>query len=276
MSFDVERYLQRIGLGGEVPPVSRAGLERLQAAQMRAITFENIAPFLGMVPDLSPEALWQKLVLSGRGGYCFELNGLFAQALAALGFPFQPMLARVRMGASVGGPRSHHCFIVTVEEREWLVDTGFGGPAPAGPLELGTEQEQVVAGIDFRIVRDSATGEAVLERRSGDGWLSLYGFDRAPVAPPDYEAANFVCARWEQSQFPYNLMVARATDAGRISMRNLDLRIIEPAGEQRRTLTSREELAGVLQGPFALALDDAVLEAIWQRLVATQPASAKP
>ncbi|PKP70283.1 MAG: hypothetical protein CVT82_07200 [Alphaproteobacteria bacterium HGW-Alphaproteobacteria-4] len=61
----------------------------------------------GRLPGLAPHAVWRKSVLERRGGYCLELNALLGYALTALGFRAEPVLGRVRMGAAVGGPRTH-------------------------------------------------------------------------------------------------------------------------------------------------------------------------
>jgi N-hydroxyarylamine O-acetyltransferase len=179
MTFDLSRYLDRIGLRA-VPP-GLAGLAALQAAQIRAIPFEAIDPLLGIVPDLTPDAIWTKLVLNRRGGYCLEQNALLAAALDALGYASQPVLGRIRLGAPEGGPRAHHALIVRLPEGEHLVDAGFGGPGPAGPVRLGDEAEQIIAGGRFRVTHDEGHGETVLETLTPDGWHSLYGFDRATV-----------------------------------------------------------------------------------------------
>lgn len=266
MTFDRDHYLRRIGLGEGLPAADAEGLCLLQGAQMRSLTFENIDPLLGRVPDLEPAALWRKLVEGGRGGYCFELNGLFAQALDAFGFPARPILARVRMGAPTGGPRSHHAFIVTTDDGEYLADTGFGGPAPAAPLRIVHDLEQTVGGAHFRIRRDLESGEELLERLTGEGWLSLYGFDRAPVAPPDYQAANFLTARWDKSQFPRTLMMTRLTPGGRVSLRNRDLRMLENAAAEEREIASEADLAAILRGPFGLTLEDGEIAAVWAKI----------
>lgn len=266
MSFDLDRYLERIGVArAEIAPDPH-GLARLQNAQMRAITFENIDPLLGRVPDLDADALWTKLVLSRRGGYCMELNALFGRALDALGFDAAPTLARVRVGAPKGGPRTHHAFVVSVDGEDYLADVGFGGPAPAGPIRLGIDGEQERAGVRFRVVRDEATGEEVLERGTADGWFSLYGIDRVPATEADFETANFVCARWDKSQFPRVLMMTRLNAEGRTSLRNRDLREIGAEETISRKLGDEADLAATLRGPFALDLDDATVAAVWRRI----------
>jgi N-hydroxyarylamine O-acetyltransferase len=94
--FDLDAYLARVGYAGpRVPtlPVSR----ELTAAHAQAIPFENLDVLLGRRIDLAIDAVFAKLVRQGRGGYCFEQNGLLLQALTALGYEARPLSARVRI-----------------------------------------------------------------------------------------------------------------------------------------------------------------------------------
>ena len=218
MDLDIDTYLARIGLARPAP--TPAGLADLQQAQLQAIAFENLDPLLSRLPDLAPEALWRKLVASRRGGYCFELNGLFGMALTALGFAARPVLARVRMGASEGGARTHLGWIVSLDAGEWLADCGFGGPGPRLPLALDSGAEQDDGRDGFRIRLDPAAGERVVEKSTPGGWFSLYGFDDVAPRPVDIEAANVVCTRWERAPFGTNLMLSRQTPDGRVSLMN--------------------------------------------------------
>ena len=83
--FDLEAYLQRIRFSGSTD-VSLDTLARLHRSHFHTIPFENFDILLGRGIDLDPQAVFNKLVRKKRGGYCFELNGLFLQALLALGF----------------------------------------------------------------------------------------------------------------------------------------------------------------------------------------------
>ena len=79
------RYLRRLGLD-EAPAVGRDGLAALQRAHLEAIPYENLDVVLGLVPSMEEDAIVEKLVERGRGGWCYEMNGVFAWALEALGF----------------------------------------------------------------------------------------------------------------------------------------------------------------------------------------------
>lgn len=274
MSFDLPAYLHRIGLAAL--PRTAAGLAAVQAAQMRAMAFENTVPFLGGVPDLSPAALWARTVRGGWGGYCFELNGLLGAALAAAGFAPRPVLARVRMGAAEGGARSHLAFVVALGRRRWLVDAGFGGPGSASPLQIAPGEQQDALGARFRLRAEPASGETVLDRWRGGAWFPLYGFDRVPVRPADILAANHVCATAPFSHFPRRLAAARLVPGGRLALS--DRRLTRYAGETEtsETLPDAAALQAALAGDFGLPVDAAQAARLWQRLEAEEKSGAVP
>lgn len=261
--MDMDRYLRRIGIGHCQPTVE--GLHALQSAQMNAVAFENIDPLLGRVPDVSLEGIFDKVVVAGRGGYCFELNTLFGAALSATGFEADRVLARVRNGAPRGGQRSHLAWVVAIDGEEWLADTGFGGAGASVPLRIAERGEQEAPTGRYRFVEDEDAGELVLERKTPDGWFALFGFDRVPVRDADIEAANFVCARWEKAPFPANLMLSRHRADGRVSLLNTALRVENRHGVTRRTIASQAELRAVLEDEFALSSAAGLAPAIWRR-----------
>ena len=264
--MDFERYYRRLGIDRPSPDV--AGLRRLQSAQMNAVAFENIDPLLGIVPNVSLEGIFDKIVERGRGGYCFELNTLFGAALREAGFDAKRVMARVRNGAPQGANRSHLAWIVSVDGEEWLADTGFGGSGTSIPLPLASREVQQAPTGRYRFTEDATAGELVLERETPDGWYSLFGFDRVPVRDADIEAANFVTARWEKAPFPSNLMLSRHTQEGRVSLLNTALRTESADGVTKRTIGSPEEMQAVLAGDFALPVDAPLAADIWRRLEA--------
>lgn len=264
MGLRLSAYLDRIRLSDV--PEGLAGLRALQESHMRAIPFENIDPLLGRVPSLDPKSLSEKLVARARGGYCFEHNGLFGSALEALGYAPRTLLARVRNGASQGGARTHQAFEVVAEGARWLADTGFGGHGALHPVSLDEPGVQALPNGAYRVVRDEAMGETVLERRAGADWISLYGFDRLPAREIDIEAANFLCARWEGAPFAANLMLALHGANGRRAMFNRALTLGMPPDTETRVIDSREAFAQVLRDEFRLDLTGDEIAAIWDKI----------
>ena len=121
--IDVDKYLERIGFAGVVQH-DVATLEVLQRAHLTTVPFENLHIFhkLGVRTDV--EWSYNKIVEQGRGGWCFENNGAFAELLIALGFD----VARLGAAVLLGGPNAtidHLCLEVTLDE-PYLVDVGFG------------------------------------------------------------------------------------------------------------------------------------------------------
>lgn len=84
-AIDLDTYFRRIGYLGD-RTASLFTLKAVHACRTKAIAFENLSPLLGQPVLLDLPSLQQKLVQAGRGGYCFEQNGLFRLVLIALGF----------------------------------------------------------------------------------------------------------------------------------------------------------------------------------------------
>lgn len=199
--MDLDRYLARIGLASPVS-ADPAGIAAMQSAHRLNIGFENLDVMLGRPIRIDRISVFDKLVERGRGGYCFEQNRLYADALAALGLPVRPLLARVRLGLPEGvvPPRTHVGLLVTMEGRDWLADAGFGGSdLPPLPLEDGSiAQTHDGARHRLRHIGTPGTlgGEWLLERAgpvaATDGraaahgdWQAQYTFDLSEVAPDD-------------------------------------------------------------------------------------------
>ncbi len=203
--FDLDAYLARIDMPAR-PTLDAAGLARLQHQHRLAVPFENLDVRLGRPIAIDSAAVFAKIVGERRGGYCFEQNRLFLDALAALGFAARPLLARVWLGMGDDGPvppLTHTLSLVSVrgddgEPRDWIADPGFGGSyAPPMPLVDGAEAE-APDGARFRLAADGAgwmlwrDGPAATTdgRGAGEGWRRQYGFTLTPVAEADLAMGN--------------------------------------------------------------------------------------
>jgi N-hydroxyarylamine O-acetyltransferase len=267
MTFELNKYLERINIAK--PETTAKGLAQLQQAQLNAIAFENIDPLRGKLPNLEPSALIKKILDEGRGGYCLELNGLLELVLKELGFNFEPILARVRMGRAEGGPRGHLAYLVNIEDDLWLVDAGFGGPCPKRPLLVCNDQVQLQDQDMFRIRTDRASSEMVVEKSQDGDWFALYGFDRAKVQRCDLEAANVVCSTWSQSRlapFPENLLMCRNTEQGRIQLFNKIFTATCGDKQTSRLIETVDDLSEIIQNDFGIAITADELSHIAWRL----------
>ncbi|HVV85914.1 MAG TPA: arylamine N-acetyltransferase [Kofleriaceae bacterium] len=262
-SPDLPAYFARLGLDGPRAP-TLANLHALVHAHVRAIPFENLDVLLGRGIDLEPEAVEQKLVHARRGGYCFEQNTLLLHVLRALGYQAVPLSARVR----VQRPRDYlpartHLFVrVELDGTPWLADVGVGAVSPTAALRLDTEEEQATPHEPRRIVREGRWHgpalrgpEALLyhQVRYGGAWHDVCEFTLEEMPEIDRVVANWYTSAHPRSHFKDRLIVARATEEGRLTLVNRELSVRDRAGQATTTrIADPDELLEVLATRFGL------------------------
>ncbi|HEX6705637.1 MAG TPA: arylamine N-acetyltransferase [Albitalea sp.] len=259
--MDLDAYLQRIGWTMPVAP-DRSTLEALVAHHAAAIPFENLDPLRGHPVQLAPDALQAKLVHGGRGGYCFEHNGLLAEVLVAIGFRVTRLAARVLWGRPDDAitARSHMLLKVDLPDGPSIADVGFGGMTLTGVLRLVPDEEQATPHEPFRLVAEDEGWR--MQAQLDAAWKSLYRFDLQRQHPIDYEAANHYLSTHPDSHFVSGLVAARAAPDRRLALRNREL-AVHPLGgvSERRVLRSAAEIRQVLEEEFLIAVPrDAALD----------------
>ena len=136
------------------------------------VPFENLHVFhrVGVQTDI--EWSYQKVVEQRRGGWCFELNGCFAELLRRLGFRVDLLSCRT-FDAVTGGLSpdfDHLTLLVHVDGAPYLADVGWGDsplePLPAEPGEYPSRPRPA------RIETDAST-------------LRLFERIERPTARPD-------------------------------------------------------------------------------------------
>src|SRR5687768_8131721 len=142
--MEITTYLRRIDYSEPIKPDAQT-LRGLQLAHMLHVPFENLDIGLGRPIRLSEEALWNKFIVEKRGGFCYELNGLFARLLKEIGFEVTYLNARVyNHKGELGIDFDHLALLVGVpdQSRRWLADVGFGDSFNE-PLSFEERGEQV-------------------------------------------------------------------------------------------------------------------------------------
>ena len=215
-------YAERIALPAP-PTVDAAGLLRVQHAHRLAIPFENLDVRLGRPIAIDGAGVFDKMVTGRRGGFCFEHNRLFLDALAGFGFEARPLLAQVWLGVDEPPPLTHALALVTLGGGErWIADAGFGG-SYAPPMRLVDGAEATAPdgarfrlscnGDDWMLWRDGdpATTD---DRGGGAGWQRQYGFGLAQVEPADLAASCHRAATAPDSRFVRHVIVSLVLPRG--------------------------------------------------------------
>ncbi|NTX09170.1 arylamine N-acetyltransferase [Myxococcus sp. CA051A] len=231
--FDAARYMERIQAPAD------ASLATLHRAHLESVPFENLDIHLSRPIRLDTDALFDKVVTRRRGGFCYELNGLFSRLLTARGYSVTPLSARVASDARDGtfGPEFDH-LTLQVEDggEQWLVDVGFG-EGFLEPLRLDERGVQTRAGRDYRLAADGAG--LLLWRDSEQGWEAQYALSLVPRALEDFTGMCHHHQTSPESIFTQRRLCTKATPKGRVTLKEGALVITE--GKERRELTVLDE-----------------------------------
>ena len=256
-SLDLDAYFARIRYDGSRDPTLEV-LRDLLLAHAKVIPFENLNPFLGLPVALDLDSLQAKLVQGGRGGYCFEQNGLMFAVLRAMGFQVTGLIGRVIWNQPVETitARSHMINRVEIGGAGYIVDIGFGGGTLTGVLALTPGVEQTTPHEPFRLVDegDGYLREEVLIR---DDWRATYRFDLTPQNPIDYEVSNHFTSTHPNSHFLHTPIAARVDDGLRHTLRGLDLTTHHLGGDSEHCrLASPAEVETALEDVFGITLPE--------------------
>jgi arylamine N-acetyltransferase len=259
MTLNLGEYFDRIGYGGDAAPELDV-LRALVSAHTKAIPFENLDPVLGVpVDDLSPGALAGKLVRRGRGGYCYEQNGLMGYVLTELGFRVRRLVGRVvwmRTLDAPSPPQTHTVLAVTFpgSHGSYLVDVGFGGQTPTSPLRIETGSVQQTAHEPYRL-EDRGDG-LVLQAQVRGEWQPLYEFSTRTAPDVDLEVGSWFVSTHPSSHFVTGLTAARVTDDARLNLAGRNLAIHRADASEKIRLDDAAAVVDTLVGRFGINVSD--------------------
>ena len=207
----IAAYLQRIGIDAPAG-LGLDALTRLQLAHLQAVPFEALAIFAGRSVTADDNWTYSKVVDQQRGGWCFELNGAFAQLLEALGFEVRRLAAAVLLD----GPTTivDHLVLEVVLDQPYLVEVGFGADAPIEPLPLNQAGPIETRDGVFEFL-NSPQGTTLAQIVDGVP-KALYRFKRVSHQPADFEATSMrlqddPTLHWSTSPFATRLIDDKGT-----------------------------------------------------------------
>ncbi|MEU6102365.1 arylamine N-acetyltransferase family protein [Streptomyces flaveolus] len=262
----IDAYLSRLGAEYPAAPTVDA-LRELHLRHLRTVPFENLSVHLGEEIVLEEERLLDKVVGARRGGFCYELNGLFGALLSALGYEVTLLAARVYGdGGALGIPYDHLALLVrTVDGGGRLADVGFGAHSHR-PLDFGERGEQKDPGGTFRIVEAGPDAAGVRDGDdSGRGadldvlcdGKPVYRVERRPRVLGDFVTGAWWHSTSPRSHFLQSPVCSRLTeDGGRITLSGRTLKTTAAdGGREARELTTDGEVLAAYRDLFGIHLD---------------------
>jgi N-hydroxyarylamine O-acetyltransferase len=247
--MDLDAYLQRIGYRDTREPTVDT-LVQLHRAHMCSVPFENLDIHLGRPIVLSLPAVFDKVVRLRRGGFCYELNSLFAWCLQELGFRVDMLSSRVFKDA-VPGPEFDHMLVLVHDEEPWIADVGFGDSF-LEPIAFG-RGEQAQRGRSYRL--DGHGDEWIFHRRlPGSDWQPEYAFTLQPRKLEEFEAMCHYHQTSPASPFTRKSVCTLATSSGRVTLSNRRLIVTRDGQREERDVASADEYRALLHEQFGIDL----------------------
>lgn len=263
-------YLEKIKWSGSTS-ADLDTLKRIIYLHPQFFPFETINPFSGQSVPIDIENIYSKMVKNQRGGYCFEQNILMKIVLEEIGFKTTTLGARVVMNQPPDSltRRSHMCLLVHLENKDYLVDLGFGGRALNGPIELTPGLIQDTPIDKYRIIEHEKE-EFLLQVLVKTKWRSIYRFDLLPQAAVDLEMYNWYTATNPNSGLVKGLTIVKTNENDdRLTLNNNTFSFYENNNLRKDTVfkTSREIL-DCIKNEFKIVVENekALEEAINKKI----------
>jgi N-hydroxyarylamine O-acetyltransferase len=251
-NFELPKYLNRICMhsaaGADI-----ASITEMMRCQLFSVPFENLDVQAGKAVSLVAEDIVDKLVHHHRGGYCFEVNGLFAMALGALGVEYQFVAARPLLFAHLR-PKTHMALVVNLQGEKWLCDLGFGSYGIRAPMRLDALDVALQQDGEVFQLGKLKPHEYVVQALVDGKWQSQYSFDLSPQEWVDFEPANYFSYANPESIFVKKLLVVLHTPDGRKILFGDAFKTVAQ-GETVRQLLKPQDRPRILRDEFGLQLD---------------------
>ncbi|MEJ2616829.1 MAG: arylamine N-acetyltransferase [Ignavibacteriaceae bacterium] len=250
--MQVQSYLNKIGIN-KIKAPSLEFLAELQNRHLLSVPFEDLdIPERRIELDL--DKVYEKIIPTKRGGFCYELNGLFHWLLTSLGFRVDMLSARVfNSQNNEFGPEFDHMTLLVQfpkVDKYYLADVGFGDSFRT-PIEIYGGEVQDVSG-HYRIKGGHNT--SVLQLKNGNDWIPQYSFSFAPRKFSDYQQMCEFQQDNPSSHFRIRKICTIATETGRITLSNYSLTITDGKSKNKITFDNQEEFNMYLKKYFDIEM----------------------
>ena len=237
--MNIVKYLNRLGITEKLKP-SFDFLKELQKAHLFNIPFENLDIHYGKNIVLDKNHLYSKIVENKRGGFCYELNGLFYELLISLGFNVKIISARVySKEKGYGKEFDHLALIVKISNKEYLTDVGFGDFAYY-PLLINLDAETIDQAGKFRFDIINEQYFRVSKKEKGN-YIPQYIFQSKKRELMEFDEMCKFHQSSPKSHFTKNRIISIATEDGRKTLTNSKMKIANNKKEDEFLILDENE-----------------------------------
>ncbi len=260
-------YLKRLEIPSrtDVQP-SAAFLNQLVALHQKKIPFEDIDVYQQKLPiPLDINDLYDKIISRKRGGYCYELNGLFIALLQSLHFDAWSCFCRVIRGRSQIRPISHRGNLVRLDGALYYCDVGFGGPMPAGALLVEDGTHQIIGQEEYWTTKQEHGWWAIMRRKKGAsddydpdaaaGEQMEVLFQTGMADPADFLPLSAYSSGVPTSLFRTKYLVNLRTDSGYIDISDNVFTVKEGDVVRKYPIADEMERLQILKEQFGIVPD---------------------
>jgi N-hydroxyarylamine O-acetyltransferase len=257
--MELGAYLARVKFSGRPRP-DLDTLIRVHRGHVENIPYENLDVQLGRTVTRDPAAIFDKLVTRGRGGWCYEMNGLLGWALDEIGFKVMRMAGGVGREQSGDEALGNHLVLRVELDQPFVADVGFGnGLIDPTPLKAGPIRQR---GLSFS-----------LEEFEPDWWRfhndprlggPTFDFELKPADPARLDERCAWLQTSPDSGFVLNAVAQRHLPDGRLAM--MRGKVFKMLADEltTREIASADDYVATLADAFNLQLPDAAR--LWPKI----------
>jgi N-hydroxyarylamine O-acetyltransferase len=219
-----------------------------------SVPFENLDIHWHHPIVLDVGEFYKKIVENRRGGFCYELNGLFNELLAGVGYRTRLVSGRVFNAVGEPGPEfDHMAIVVVIDGQEYLTDVGFG-EFSAAPLMIDPSAEQIDREGTF-IIRFTEHGSFDVEKKVGDSWKRECRFGRNAHVLADFSEMCEFHQLSPKSHFTNGKICSLMTQNGRKTLTDRKLIVTAVSEKSQTAFDSDDRFAELLLHEFGIERD---------------------
>lgn len=252
----IAKYFERIKYTGTTDKTLE-NLSLLQKGHLFNIPYETLDQMNDVPLSLAPEAVFDKIILGERGGYCFETQGLLCYLLRSLGYDVVQYAGRFMNEPNVIQMRRHRILIVTLGNKKYLCDVGMRAETSRCPLELTAGLVQTDGVGQYRFEKDDFYGWVLYQKLPDKEYKPLYAFTEEVQIDDDFVMPSFFCEKHPDSPFNKIMKIALYTPDSNLNIVDNEYKVYRMGKcVEESIIESREEAVKMLKEKFGIVVPD--------------------